>query len=117
MSLIGVYVIANKVNKKVYVGASSNIKARLSAHKTQLRAGRHHCKPLQEDWKIFGEDSFDFKVLELSDGKNFVLVERKYIKSFAALNNDCLYNLKIPKDKERKKTVKRTGVIRSEPTN
>lgn len=114
MNSIGVYVIANTVNKKVYVGASCNIHTRLSGHRAKLRKGTHECADLQRDWDRLGENSFQFKVLEMSDAKNYVLLERKYIKGFAALSRDCVYNKSgVPKEAQTKKQVnkqpKRTG--------
>ena len=112
MGVIGVYAIANKVSKKIYVGASNDIEARFSAHKSQLRNGKHHYKTLQEDWAKFGESEFEFKILELSDSQNYVPLERKYIIGFASLNKDCLYNqfnlTKKPKP-QSKKQFRRTG--------
>lgn len=60
----GIYCIVNKVNGKVYVGRSCNMKSRWYEHILNLNKGNHYSKELQEDWNTFGECSFEFKVLE-----------------------------------------------------
>ena len=46
----GVYMIENRINKKVYIGSSSDIEQRLRTHRNQLRKGTHKNKALQEDF-------------------------------------------------------------------
>lgn len=61
----GIYIIANNVNGKVYVGKTvRNIKARWSEHKATLTSGKHHNTHLQNAWNKYGESAFEFQVLE-----------------------------------------------------
>lgn len=60
----GVYLIHNKVDGKNYVGESENIKKRLSSHKTMLRKNKHINPHLQNAFNLYGEDSFEFILLE-----------------------------------------------------
>lgn len=60
----GVYRIRNIINGKVYIGSASEIAARWRVHKNRLRAGKHHSPHLQSAWKMYGENFFEFEVLE-----------------------------------------------------
>lgn len=60
----GVYIIQNKANSKVYIGASVNIRDRLSMHKLKLKKGVHHNIHLQSSFDKHGQESFDFDLLE-----------------------------------------------------
>lgn len=59
-----IYKIVNLVNDKFYVGSTTNKKVRFREHRKQLRGNRHHCKHLQAAWNKYGEEKFDFKVVE-----------------------------------------------------
>ena len=62
--LIGIYLIENKINHKKYVGQSSDIVLRWYHHKTDLRSNIHHNRHLQSAWNKYGEDNFEFSILE-----------------------------------------------------
>lgn len=62
--MVGIYKIKNKVNHKVYIGESVDIKARWSKHRSDLRKGTHHSKYLQTDWNRYGEKAFKFSIVE-----------------------------------------------------
>lgn len=59
-----IYKIVNLVNDKFYVGSTTNKKVRFREHRKQLRGNRHHCKHLQSAWNKYGEEKFDFRVVE-----------------------------------------------------
>ena len=59
-----IYKIINLVNDKFYVGSTTNKKVRFRQHRKLLRGGNHHCKHLQAAWNKYGEDKFDFRVVE-----------------------------------------------------
>lgn len=60
----GVYIIENKVDKKVYIGASKNIYDRLCQHKWHLRKNIHPNDHLQKAFNKYGESNFVFDLLE-----------------------------------------------------
>lgn len=60
----GVYVIYSKVNQRRYVGSSINIPKRWTVHRSELRKNVHHSPHLQRAWDKYGEDAFEFVVLE-----------------------------------------------------
>lgn len=59
-----IYKIVNLVNDKFYVGSTANKKVRFRQHRKLLRGNRHHCKHLQAAWNKYGEEKFDFRVVE-----------------------------------------------------
>ena len=62
--MIGIYKIENKVNGKVYVGQSIDINARWKNHITLLNKGNHHNDYLQKSWNKYGENNFEFSIIE-----------------------------------------------------
>lgn len=59
-----IYKIVNLVNDKFYVGSTISKKVRFRQHRKLLRGNRHHCKHLQAAWNKYGEEKFDFRVVE-----------------------------------------------------
>lgn len=62
--ICGVYKITNKVNNKIYVGSSNNVKYRWSQHKIQLKNNIHKNPHLQRAWNLYGESNFVFEIIE-----------------------------------------------------
>lgn len=60
----GVYAIVNKVNQKVYIGSSVDVKKRWNLHRKELRNGNHHSQKLQRAWDKYGEQNFSFQMVE-----------------------------------------------------
>ena len=61
-----IYKTVNKLNGKVIIGATINVKKRRSGHITNLRHNKHENKYLQADYNINGEDAFVFcEVIEV----------------------------------------------------
>lgn len=63
--MIGIYLIENKKNKKIYVGQSSCLPQRFNEHKYKLRKNKHGNSHLQAAWNKYGEESFEFSILLL----------------------------------------------------
>ena len=89
----GVYQFKNKVNNKVYIGSSKNIYYRLKDHLKTLHANRHYNNYFQSSWNKYGEENFEFSILELCDVENILIIEQKYIDSNNACNSEFGYNL------------------------
>jgi group I intron endonuclease len=70
----GIYVIICEPENKLYIGSSKNIKRRWSEHKRELNKGVHRNTFLQIDWDCYGDESFNFKVIEETD--NLIIRER-----------------------------------------
>lgn len=86
--LPGVYCITNTVTGQMYVGSSvKSIKSRIRYHIRDLKANKHHSPKLQNSWSKYGQDSFDFKCLELCDKENCLKIEQSYIDRFLPFFN------------------------------
>lgn len=76
-----IYKIVNLVNDKFYVGSTINKKVRFRQHRKLLRGNRHHCKHLQAAWNKYGEEKFDFVVVEeVPQAVSLQEVEDKWLK-------------------------------------
>jgi len=62
---MGVYRIRNKQNEKSYIAASRDIKARFNRHRMCLKTNNDSNKALQAEWAEYGEDAFEFEVLDV----------------------------------------------------
>lgn len=62
---MGIYQIKNKGNGKILIGASVNLPAILNRLKAELMMGSCRNIVLQEEWKQFGPEMFEFKELEI----------------------------------------------------
>jgi group I intron endonuclease len=75
-----IYKIVNLVNDKFYVGSTVHKKVRFRQHRKLLRGNRHHCKHLQAAWNKYGEEKFDFRVIEeVPDQVSLHEVETRYL--------------------------------------
>lgn len=82
--LIGIYQIKNLINGKIYIGQSIDIEKRWSTHRTELKYNNHHNIHLQSAWNKYGEDNFEFSVLEEC---NFDQLNQREIYWISKLNS------------------------------
>jgi len=87
----GIYKIENKINNKIYIGQSKNIKSRIYNHKKRLALGNHYNSHLQESYNKYGLKCFNFETIEYCNEN--LLNEREifWIKKLNTFNNG--YNL------------------------
>lgn len=80
----GIYRITNKINGNTYVGKTSvNFGDRWDCHKAQLRGGYHDNRHLQNAWKKYGEENFEFAIIEsVTEKEKLNDLEKKYIKQY-----------------------------------
>ena len=89
--MIGIYMIKNKINGRVYIGQSSNIKKRWRTHVQDLNSQTHHNQKLQRAWNKYGPGGFDFIIIEECPVDELDKKERFYIEIFDAYKTG--YNL------------------------
>ena len=91
--ICGIYMILNKINDKMYIGQSKNIIKRWKSHKCALnsKVTRHPNKNFKKDWDIYGEDNFEFLILEECLPSELNRLESRYIKKYDAHNKG--YNI------------------------
>ena len=91
MDNIGIYCIKNKINNKVYIGISKELKRRWWHHLTALRGGYHRNAKLQNSFNKHGEECFEWSILENTDIDNLEEREIYYINKFNSVDNG--YNI------------------------
>lgn len=84
----GVYEIRNIVDGNIYIGSSSDIKARWRTHKRTLKLNKHHNPYLQRSWIKHGEDCFSFSVIEYCETELLILREQYYIDTLEPIYNN-----------------------------
>jgi group I intron endonuclease len=90
----GIYIIQNKKNKKVYVGSGVDIKRRWREHKKLLRKNKHHSPRLQHSWNKYGEENFQFILLEpVRDPLHLVAVEQTFLDYYKCYEPERGYNI------------------------
>ena len=73
----GIYKITNTINGKVYVGSAVNFDTRWKEHIRELRKGKHHSSALQNAWDKYGEEKFEFSIIEECERTRKVLLGRE----------------------------------------
>ena len=61
---LGVFLIRNTTNDKVYVASGMDIQGIINRHKFALSMGGHQSKALQKDWSALGADKFEFEIVD-----------------------------------------------------
>lgn len=90
----GVYLMANTVTGRVYVGRSKNMRSRAGAHISILRGGASDSEEMLADFREHGEDSMRFAVIvERADLRELDECERQAI--VLAARRDCYNKLSI----------------------
>ena len=90
----GIYKITNLKNSKAYIGQSTDIKARWNNHKLELKNNSHKNSHLQNAFNKYGEDAFEFRILETTFEENLDNAEEYWINYFDTTNPEKGYNLK-----------------------
>ena len=75
LKVSGIYCIENRINHKSYIGSSKNLYQRLLKHFALLRYNKHQNAHLQNAWNKYGEDNFEWSIIEICD--NSILTERE----------------------------------------
>ncbi len=91
MKISGIYKIINKINDKYYIGSSNNIYKRFNQHKLNLNKNIHKNSHLQWSWNKYGNNNFNFVIIEEIPQENLLLVEQKYLDIAKIEKNKC-YN-------------------------
>ena len=86
-TICGIYMIKNTINGKIYIGKSFDIKKRWSNHKYELNKGVHVNNHLQRAWNKYGEDSFEFSIVEKCNEDDLSNKEIYWIKEMDAYHN------------------------------
>ena len=91
--LCGIYCIENVINNKKYIGLSRDIYRRWLEHRSELNRGVHINQYLQSSWNIYGENAFNFYIVELCEPESLSNRECYYINIYNTLSHQNGYNL------------------------
>lgn len=87
----GVYKIICIKTKKFLIGSSQDLSRRRIYHDCVLRKNKHPNPRIQEEYNIYGQEYFDFVVLEFCDIENLKEKEQFWLDSTQAV--ELGYNL------------------------
>jgi group I intron endonuclease len=93
----GIYLIRNIINNKKYIGSTGSTVGfyrRWAIHKSELRGGYHRNKHLQYSWNKYGEQNFEFSILEECSENMLVIREQAWIDYYDSMNPLKDYNHK-----------------------
>jgi len=97
--MIGIYKITNLINKRIYIGQSSDILKRFKQyHKLQ------NCKTqtlLYRSLKKYGVENHKFEIITECDVKDLNNLERYYQDLYNVIDPKCGMNLKLTNSKDR----------------
>jgi group I intron endonuclease len=93
--MVGIYKIQCKVDNKVYIGYSSDVKKRFSLHKYRLNGNKHENSYLQNAWNKHGGGNFSFVLLEECLIELCIDREDYYVKLHKSSNRRYGYNLAL----------------------
>jgi len=74
----GIYLIRNKVNDRVYVGHSNNIKKRWSSHRSLLKRNLHPSKEVQDEYNNQVIEDFEYLIIEECLQRDLLSLEKKW---------------------------------------
>lgn len=84
----GVYAIRNTVNGHCYIGSSIDIRGRWDIHRHHLRHGTNPAQHLQRSWNKYGEENFEFIVLQrVAERDMLIVVEQKFMDEYQPIFN------------------------------
>lgn len=61
---MGIYIVRSKTNKKCFIEATQNLKARINSTKVKLQSNFHPNRELLKEWQEYGEENFTIEILE-----------------------------------------------------
>ena len=78
----GIYQIQNRINNHFYIGSAKNIKSRIQEHLVHLRKTKHENIHLQRAFNLYGEENFDFYVVEFCNPDIRYEIEQYWLDRF-----------------------------------
>ncbi len=61
---MGVFLIRNMVNDKIFLGVGLDLPGIINRHRFELTMGMHRNRQLQADWNEYGSEKFSFEIFD-----------------------------------------------------
>lgn len=95
-----IYEIYNKVTGRKYIGQTINYQNRYKVHMSNLKKGIHSERLMQRDYILYGEDSFDYRLLDFAETyseaikkeKHYMILNRTYEEENGYNSQDSYFN-------------------------
>lgn len=91
--LSGIYQIRCIPNGKIYIGSAVDIYDRCEHHRSSLRRGNHINAHLGAAWDKYGEENFEFSVLELAEPTRLLLLEQEWLDQTKSYERERGFNI------------------------
>lgn len=89
----GVYQILCVPSGKIYIGSTVDLRVRWERHCWSLRRGKHRNAHLQQAWNLYGEEGFEFSVLEYVDASDLLRFEQAWIDRSGCTDRNIGFNI------------------------
>lgn len=87
----GIFAITNLVTGRMYIGQSSDLRKVKYNYFRLLKEGKLVSEDFQYDFNCFGEEMFEFEVIEYCGVKCLAEKKRYYVNFYREINRDNLY--------------------------
>ena len=117
-----IYAIVNQTTRDMYVGSAVVVNRRWNAHRCNLRKRKHHCKHLQNAFVKYGEQGFDWEIIEyVNDPAKLIQREQFWLNFFQPVYNkrkiaDSCYGVKRSQESRQKMAAAQLGRKQSAET-
>lgn len=91
-----IYVIYNKETNRKYVGRARNVDYRFKKHMEALKGHRHKSVKMQEDYDVYGADSFGFQIVDVEENCREDMKERSWMVKLKTYDSNYGYNTQDP---------------------
>ena len=110
----GIYQISAKINNKIYIGSTVNLKSRKKQHFNDLKLENHHNIYLQRYTNKYGMAALQFSILEFCPKEKLIKREQFYIDILKPEFNICkiaasCLGVKRSKDVRNKMSISHKG--------
>lgn len=94
ITLQGVYKITNIIDNKIYIGSTNQtFLKRLTQHYLELRKNNHKNDYLQYSWNKYGEISFIFEIIEITNKSETLEKEQYWMDYYKCYDKNIGFNI------------------------
>lgn len=90
-----IYKIICHANGKIYVGSTSSPRRRWYLHKWELNRQKHDNVHLQRAWDIYGENQFEFIIIEFVARDQLITREQYWLDNLQVCNHEIGFNIAV----------------------